>query len=173
MASVKLIAGAELDLASGAELKEQTAQLGAKLDQLAAGPMFELSGALVTSDAGGLVGGGAAGNGVTLFRAPDNCAARISRLSVKSPSATPSSPITTGWMELYRDAPNNYSGLAIFLPISGVVAPVVVVEGRTDALLLRNGQPLVVIGSGLPVSTQFAFGFQIELISSNPTGNLG
>lgn len=172
MAEVKLEAGATFDLASGTELRELGEKLADHIDALNDDPTYQITGANVQADASGNLGGGLTGPGLVVFRAPSGTAARLVRYSATSPTATPAAPLNTGWWALYRDTPNPAGLLAFAPPQGGAVAPIVVSEGRTDAILIRDGGTVIVIGAALPANQALSFGFQVELIAGNRTGKL-
>lgn len=177
MGEVKLEAGAMMDLLSGTEYQKGTTDLIGKLDQIVQGLAEAQLGdiaqnvtANVTSDGSGNVGGGVNGAGAILWRVPQGFNARLFRGAVATPGSTPAAPITTGWMAMYADQPG-ISGLVMFLPVGGVVAPLVWTDGRHNAAYLADGQQLVVIGAGLPANTQFGFRFTVSLFDGARDGH--
>lgn len=181
MVEAKLEAGGVIDFLGGDEYRHGTEKLAGKLDkivqQLAEAQLGDIAQNVignVTSDASGNVGGGTTGAlGVPpapLWRVPQGYNARLFRGAVATPGSTPAAPITTGWMALYADQPG-ISNLIMFLPVGGVVAPLVWTDGRHNAAYLADGQQLVVIGAGLPANTQFGFRFTVSLFDGSRDGH--
>lgn len=166
---VELRAGAKLDLASGAELAAQTAELGDKLDALNGEPLLErVNTGGLTVAAGGTIGGGANGAGVPVFVCPQGMTARIVRMTVNNPAATPSAPIVAGWLQAYVDAASVPANLAFQTPVVGstTVAPVILTDGSHSAIMLRDQQQLVVVGAGLVAGQVYAVGLQVWLYAT-------
>lgn len=168
---MKLEGGAMVDLLSGEEFHQGIELLGGRITDAskamerlpAADGITQTIPATVTTDGSGNLGGGVnPTNPPALWRVPQGFSARLFRGTVDTTAATPAAPITAGWMRLYRDQVLP-SSLIMFLPVGGVVAPLVWTDGRHNAAYLTDGQQLVVVGAGLPVNTTFGFSFTVTL----------
>lgn len=166
MAEVTLQAGATFDLASGGEIRDLRDQLADRLDALNADPLMERvnSGGLTVS-AAGTIGGGAGGTGVPIFICPQNFAARVVRVTVNNPLATPAAPIAAGWLQGFVDSATVPGDLAFQTPAVGstTVAPVILSDGTSSAIMLRDQQQLVVVGGGLTSGQVYSIGLQVWL----------
>lgn len=121
----------------------------------------------VTSDAGGLIGGGwslltgANSRPVPLWECPMSHEAWINRIVIEAAGYMPANPYTTGNIKLMSS-----SGVPIqYFPIGGVIAPVVVTEGRLSAPHLNSGEYLAIQGESLLVGVQFTINMQIVLVT--------
>lgn len=116
-----------------------------------------------TADASGNIGGGLANpSPLTLFFCPESVEAWVHRMAFTSAGHGPSSPLTTGEIELI----GSQSGeIVFFLPVSGVIAPVILTEGRASAPHLNSGETLGIVGDTLPAGTQIRVDLQILLVA--------
>jgi len=119
----------------------------------------------VTSDSGGFIGGGFSAltnpRPVPLWECPMSHEAWINRLVVEAITYMPANPYTTGNIKLLSSTGNSI----YFLPISGVIAPIVITEGRLSAPHLNSGEYISILGEGLLVGIQFKLDMQIVLVS--------
>lgn len=166
MATFELKAGASVDLLTPEELDSTMGPIQELLAAIKAdmgGPTVIKGGDEVATDGSGLLGGGlATGAGHVIFRCPVGYEAFVHRLKVTATGYTPTVPLTTGEVLICRNG-TSIAAMEAFLPVSGVVAPVVMTEGGTSAIQLLSGETLVVVGDGLPVNTNFFFGLQLRL----------
>jgi len=118
------------------------------------------------ADASGVIGGGLSGGGGVpqshIYRCPMSHEAWLHRITITSPGASPKAPLTTGQVMLVGQT----SGEVIaFLPISGAIAPVQIVEGRLSAPHLNAGETVIVLADSLPANTALRFDLQIGLVT--------
>lgn len=165
MADVELRAGIKIDLASGAELREQTDELAARLDALNEAPLMQRTLQVLNVSGTGTIGGGLGGSGQVVFTCPQNYAARIVRLALNDAVHTPASPLAAGWIEGYVDSPSDPAGLAFGSPPVGgtTVLPIIYTDGNHAATMLRDQQQLVIVGAALPASVPIGIGLQVWL----------
>ena len=120
---------------------------------------------VVTSDAGGFIGDGFSTlrnpRPVPLWECPMAHEAWINRIVIEALTYMPANPLTTGNLKLLSSTGNTIQ----FLPVGGVIAPIVITEGRLSAPHLNNGEWLTVLGEGIPVSVSLKFDMQIVLVS--------
>ena len=120
---------------------------------------------VVTADASGNIGGGFSAltnsRPVPLWECPMAYEAWINRIVVDVPGFVPANPYNTGNVKLLSSTGNAIQ----YLPISGVIAPVVITEGRLSAPHLNSGEYLSILGEGLTVGTMLKFDMQIILVS--------
>lgn len=167
MARYELRAGAEIDLLTADEMRDALSDTMGKLgDALAAAqPSPELvrhEVATGTTDASGNIGGGLAGDGWPVYAVPVGMRAFVHRFLFQVASATPTSPLTTGQVLVCRNRPTP-TAVEMFLPVSGVVAPVLVTEGRDTAVQLLSGEKLILAAASLPTATAWSVNMQIRL----------
>lgn len=114
-----------------------------------------------TVDAGGTIGGGInATFPLTLYTCPMSAEAYLHRISVTAPGYGPAAPLTAGEIV----CTGSTSGEVIFfLPISGDIAPVQIVEGRLSAPHLNAGETAGILGDGLPAGITIRVDLQILL----------
>lgn len=163
---VELRAGAKIDLASPAELAEQTDRIVAKLDELDDWrETIVIAQAVVTADAAGLVGGGALGNGVPLYEVPQDAEALINRIAMATVSSTPAAPTAAGWLQTFRNRPDP-SNLCHQTPQPGSAntLPVIITDGSGTAVRLRHGDVLVVAGAGFAAGLVIGVSLQVRLL---------
>jgi len=115
----------------------------------------------VVADNLGVIGGGLTSpNPVTIYQCPMGSEAWIHRAAITSPQGQPKSPLTTGQLMCISGS----GELMFFLPVSGQVAPVVVLsEGRASAPHLNAGSRLAVYGDSFPANCSLRFDLQIIL----------
>lgn len=161
---VKLVAGAEIDVLSPEEHKAQTDRTLALLKKLDKGDPTPLDrGGQLVVDAAGNLGGGLGGPGQELYKPPVGMYASIHRWALATTSHTPIAPLNQGWIMFYRGSPSS-DALIAFAPAGGstAVAPYVISEGD-GAKILRNGQPIIALGAGLPANQQIGWTLQIRI----------
>lgn len=95
-----------------------------------------------------------------LYQCPMSQEAWINRISIQSSAGTPTSPLTTGELLCFSGS----GELLFFAPIAGVVAPMLITEGRLSAPHLTHGAPMNIQGDGLPANATFRIDMQIVLV---------
>lgn len=98
---------------------------------------------------------------VLLYQCPMSQEAWINRISIQSSAGTPASPLSTGELLCFSGS----GELVFFAPIAGVVAPMLITEGRLSAPHLTHGAPLNIQGDGLPANATFRIDLQIVLVT--------
>lgn len=114
----------------------------------------------VIADANGNIGGGMTNpSPVIIWQCPMSQEAWIHRLAVSSPAATPKTPLTTGEAVLVDGS----ESMLFFLPVGGVVAPVIAAEGYGSAIHLNAGSRISVYGDSFAAGTALRFDLQVSL----------
>lgn len=117
-----------------------------------------------TADASGNIGGGLGTTPLAeqiVYTCPVSVEAWIHRIMFTSPGNPPANPLKTGEIELIG---TNSGEIIFFLPQNGVVAPVLVTEGRASAPHLNSGESMTIVGDTLPAGTNIRVDLQILLI---------
>lgn len=163
MGEYELKAGAKIELLDKAELHDEMAELRSVLARMAPRPptIVKAERTLV-SDSAGNIGGGITGPGVVVYQCPLGYQGFVHRFRVTATGYTPSTPLTTGEAWVARNGPT-LSTVEFFLPISGVVAPLVLAEGSNSAVQLGPGERLLLFGGSLPVDLTLFVGLQLRL----------
>lgn len=169
MATTVLKAGAQIDVLTPADMKHHTDRLVHELSRIARDPVVLRRGPreVITTDAGGNLGGGAQGPGIELYRCPVGTFAQLQRFSLSAPpgaSGSPGTALTTGWVALYVSTPAS-DALVNFTPqgpAGSVVLPFMFEEGD-GAVKIQNGESLLLVGAGLPASSTYGCLTQVRL----------
>lgn len=170
---VTLEAGASIDVLSADEAQAQTDQLAREIRKLNECPTVMIVAANFVVDAGGLIGGGLAGPGQTVFDCPPGMVAKLHRLVFASPAYTPAAPLVAGSIAWYRNNPEP-GALIEFLPKSPTAAtvplvPALITAGEHNAAQLRAGDSLVFVGAGLPAAANISVNIQVQLLPTTET----
>jgi hypothetical protein len=173
VAKFTLKAGGEIDVLTSDELADQIDRLEQALRHETEQPMVRRQSTEVTTDASGNISGGigVGGSANVVYQVPTGYIAFVHRLNSNAPGYTPAAPLTTGGVIICRNA-NLVANTEMFLPVSGVVAPVLFTAGSNSALWLNGGDQLVIGGGGLPVSIPIIFTVQVRLwrAAAHPEG---
>jgi hypothetical protein len=166
MGKQKFAIGGELDLLTPAEMGKATDQITKAVIGLRQAPFVDHEVAIVAADANGLLGGGAGGAGVPVYRVPTGRRVDIQRVSLSSPAYTPAAPLTTGWIIASPDTGN---GPPVYIwPGSGTtVLPSLYTDGDS-APRLHGGQRLMLAGAGLPANLEIVVFLQVRLWADYP-----
>lgn len=112
---------------------------------------------------GGVIGGGLANpQPVTVWSSPLSHEAWINRITITVPGYTPASPLTTGQIMLTGSTSNE---ILAFAPVVGMVAPLLITEGRLSAAHLNTGEQILMYADGLPANALVRLDFQIVLVT--------
>lgn len=161
-----LRAGGEIDVLSSEEYDrgvERTAgELRAIRRQLAPSTLIVVQANATT--VGAVLGGGINGQGAPLYECPPGRVARVHRLVANTGSVTPIAPDVTGWLGFYRNLPSP-SNLVGFLPENAGdnTLPGLLTDGGDNAIVLREAEPLLVVGDLLPADETIVFQLQVQL----------
>jgi hypothetical protein len=166
MGKQKFAIGGELDLLTPAEMGRATDQITKAVVGLRQAPFVDHEVTVISTDGGGLLGGGANGPGLPVYRCPTGRRVDIQRLSLSSPAYTPSTPLTTGWIIASADTGN---GPPIYIwPAAGTtVLPSLYTDGDS-APRLHGGQRLMLVGAGLPNLLEILVLLQVRLWADYP-----
>lgn len=108
--------------------------------------------------------------GITIYQCPINHEAWIHRIAISTaggypggavPIYSPKSPLTAGEIVCYGGSQE----MLFFLPIGGVVAPIIITEGFASAIHLNGGASMKVVGDGLTANISLRFDMQIMLVT--------
>ena len=80
-----------------------------------------------------------------------------------SPQYSPSAPLTTGYVLFSRNG--SFSNTELFLPIGGVVAPVIHTDVGYSATRLGPSETLVAVATGIPAGVQLIVEVQVALFT--------
>ena len=155
----KLEVGTELELLTQDELAEKLAPLVDAMNASREPPLITREYAQVTTSASGTI---ALGLGpAPIYHCPLGMRADLLRTSISAVGYSASNPLTTGELDLYVNSVSEANRVN-FAPVGGVVAPLLFTEGDA-AFRLKEGDELVVSGSGLPANVTFNFSLQLRL----------
>lgn len=113
----------------------------------------------VTADGTGTFGGGfAAPSPIFIWQCPMGQEAWIHRLAITSPQGSPKAPLTTGQAMFVSGAGETL----FFLPVGGVVAPLIMAEGYGSAIHLSSGSRLNIYGDSFAANTSLRIDLQIS-----------
>jgi hypothetical protein len=119
--------------------------------------------AVYQANAAGVIGGGlTTPDPITLFQCPSSHEAWINRIGITSPGHPPGAPLTTGQAIC---SGSTAAELIFFLPLGGVVAPILITEGRLSAMQLNPSERILFSADGLPANTQLKIDLQIVLVT--------
>jgi hypothetical protein len=118
---------------------------------------------VLTANAAGVIGGGLTSpNPETIWQCPESHEAWINRIMVHQVPPRPGTPLTTGQAMCTGSTVNE---TIFFLPLGGVIAPVLITEGRLSAAQLNSGERMLFAADGLPANTQLKIELQIVLVT--------
>jgi hypothetical protein len=162
--------GAELDLLAPAELTAATAKIIRAVVGLNQAPTIQRVTQVFFTDGAGNLGGGANGPGVEVYQVPTGRRVDVQRLGLSSPAYTPATPLAAGWVIGCADSGTSPPDFTFPLPGTTTVLPFNYSQGD-GALRLGGGQRLILVGAGLPVTTEITVRAQVRLWY-DPTPNL-